>query len=98
MFMKSGMLWLSTGFHVAWNFLLGDILGMKTAGTEQPSVIITEMGNNALLTGLPNGPDGSIFTSCIFLLAILLVHLLIKKPAFNVWTIDSDLPLTRGQY
>jgi membrane protease YdiL (CAAX protease family) len=96
MFMKSGVLWLSTGFHIAWNFLTGDIFGMKTSGTEQPSVFITEMGNNPLLTGLPNGPDASIFTTCILLLAILLVFLFIKKPNHTAWTYDNNLPLTRG--
>jgi len=96
MFMKSGALWLSTGFHVAWNFLTGDIFGMKTSGTEQPSVLITEMGNNSLLTGLPNGTDASIFTTCILLLAILLVFLLIKKPNHSGWTYDNNLPLIRG--
>jgi membrane protease YdiL (CAAX protease family) len=95
MFMKCGSLWLSTGFHVAWNFLNGDMFGMKTSGTEQPSVLITEMGNNSLLTGLPNGPAGSIFTTCIFLVAVFIVCYRLKKPDYPVWTIDSDLPLTR---
>ena len=97
MFIKSGALWLSTGFHVAWNFFVGDIFGMKTSGTEQASVLTTAMGENALLTGLPNGPDASIFTTGVLLLAIAIVHIMIKKPKHSIWMLDSDLPLTRGK-
>jgi membrane protease YdiL (CAAX protease family) len=96
MFIKSGALWLSTGFHVAWNFFMGDMFGLGTFGTPADnSVLTTQLGTNTLLTG-SYGPEDSILCTLTLLLAFPAIRLLVKKPDHPAWTLDSGLPLTRG--
>ncbi|MDR1532853.1 MAG: CPBP family intramembrane metalloprotease [Clostridiales bacterium] len=96
MFMKSGALWLSTGFHIAWNFFMGDIFGLGTSGTANThSVLTTQLGTNTLLTG-SYGPEDSVLCALVLLLACLAVQLFIKNPNHPAWTLESGLPLTRG--
>jgi membrane protease YdiL (CAAX protease family) len=96
MFIKSGALWLSTGFHVGWNFFIGDIFGLGNFGTRvDNSVLTTRLGTNTLLTG-SYGPEDSILCIFVLLLAFLPVRFLVKKPDHPAWTPESGLPLTRG--
>jgi membrane protease YdiL (CAAX protease family) len=98
MFMRSGALWLSTGFHVAWNFFMGDMFGMGTSGTANThSVLTTQLGTNTVLTG-SYGPEDSILCTLVLLLACLVVRIFVKKPNHPTWTLESGLPLTRGQF
>lgn len=96
MFIKTGKLWLSSGFHIAWNFFQGDILGMITSGSEATGVLTTELGTNELLAGGSYGPEGSLLVTGVLVLAFLYVHYVVKKPEHPAWTVDSDLPFTRG--
>jgi membrane protease YdiL (CAAX protease family) len=80
MFVKSGALWLSTGFHVAWNFFMGDMFGMGTSGTANThSVLTTRLGTNTLLTG-SYGPEDGVLCTLALLLACLAVRFWTKKP------------------
>jgi membrane protease YdiL (CAAX protease family) len=95
MFMKSGALWLSTGFHVGWNFFMGDMFGMGASGTAATySVLTTQLGANPLLTG-SYGPEDSVLCTLTLLLAGLAVRFWTKNPNHPAWTLDSGLPLTR---
>ena len=96
MFIKSGALWLPSGFHVFWNVLQGDILGMNVSGNEQASVFFMEMGTKEFLTGGKYGPEGGILVTCVLLLCLLYIRFFVKKPNYPIWTMESDLPLTRG--
>ncbi|MDR0847445.1 MAG: CPBP family intramembrane metalloprotease [Propionibacteriaceae bacterium] len=93
MFVKSGKLWLSIGFHIAWNFLEGDIFGMNVSGNEQAAMFTTKMGTNELLTGGVAGPEGGIITTIIMVLALVYVHFCIREPVHAAWSIEGDLPL-----
>jgi membrane protease YdiL (CAAX protease family) len=93
MFIKSGKLWLSAGFHISWNFVQGDILGMNVSGNETVSVVITEMRSNGLLAGGSYGPEDGITVTIVLLLGLLYTHFFIKTPSYPVWTIGSNLPL-----
>jgi membrane protease YdiL (CAAX protease family) len=97
MFIKSGALWLSTGFHVGWNFFMGDIFGLGNFGTRAHNSVFTTqlIGTNTLLTGF-YGPEDSVLCVLALLLAFLAVRLLAKKPKRPAWTFESGLPLTRG--
>ncbi len=95
MFIKSGALWLPTGFHIAWNFIQGDIFGMNVSGNEQTAVFITNMGDNSILTGGSYGIEGGVLVTAVLLLGFLFVRLFVKTPDNPIWTIDSNLPLTK---
>jgi membrane protease YdiL (CAAX protease family) len=95
MFMKSGALWLPTGFHLAWNFLQGDVFGMNVSGREQFAVFYTKMGTNKLLTGGNTGPEGGLLVTCALILGFAYVRFVIKAPNYPHWSLGGDLPLTR---
>ncbi len=95
MFIKSGKLWLSTGFHIAWNFFEGDVLGMHVSGFEQAAAVTTRMGTNELITGGIHGPEGGIFVTAILLLGLLYLHFFVKAPNEPAWTMDNNLPMIR---
>ena len=96
MFIKSGKLWLPTGYHLAWNFFQGDVFGMHVSGRAQLSAFSTTMGTNELLTGGGAGPEGGLLVTLVLLLGALYVRCTIKTPNESHWAMDSDLPLTRN--
>ena len=96
MFIKSGKLWLPTGYHIAWNFFQGDVFGMNVSGQAQLSAFQTTIGANELLTGGNAGPEGGLLVTFVLLLGALYVHYIIKTPNEQYWKMDSDLPLTRN--
>jgi len=95
MFVKSGKLWMPAGFHIAWNFVQGDILGMTVSGNKQTSVFQTTLGSNEFLTGGTYGPEGGAFVTFSLILSLLYIHFVFKTPKHPEWTLDSDLPLIR---
>jgi len=82
LFEKSGSLWIGFGFHLAWNFMEGDIYGMALSGTDsgQTSVFITEMGQNVWLTGGAWGPEGGLLVTVVLVLAALYASLAVRSP------------------
>ena len=99
MFVKSGKIWLPAGYHIAANFMSGDVFGMSSdwVHMSETSVFATILvGNNEFLL---SGPDGDLLTTGFYLLGLLYVRFLIKTPSDTsqgpVWTMDSDLPFTR---
>ncbi|MCL1955213.1 MAG: CPBP family intramembrane metalloprotease, partial [Brevinematales bacterium] len=97
MFIKSGKLWLPAGFHFAWNFLHGSILGFIVSGYKHKSVIVIQLGNNPLLLGGSYGPEGGILVTALLLLCLLYVKFAIKTTNQSIWTMENDLPLTRKE-
>lgn len=95
MFIKTGKIWLSTGYHIAWNFFHGTIFGMPVSGNEQISIFITELGTKTYLVGGEYGPEGGIIVTIILLLGFLYVRFVIKTPTYPIWSMDNNLPLTR---
>lgn len=92
MFIRSGKLWLPIGFHVAWNFFLGDILGLSVSGGEQKSFLSLGIGRNEFLTGGIYGPEGGILVTAVLSLVFVYVYFRVK-PTDQYWTMENDLPL-----
>ncbi len=97
MFIKSGKLWFPSGFHIAWNFFQGDIFGMNVSGNSQTAIFETKLGTNELLTGGDYGPEGGLLVTFVLLLGFLYVRFILKRPNYPTWTMESDLPFTRGE-
>ena len=97
LFVKSGKLWLPTGFHIMWNFMQGDIFGMNVSGNESDAVFQTQMGSNAMLTGGEYGPEGGLVVTVVLTIGLIYTHFLIKPFGTQVWTFTSDLPLSKQQ-
>ncbi len=94
LFVKSGKLWLPGGYHIAWNFLQGDILGMNVSGGEAFAVVQTQMGEtNQFLSGGEYGPEGGIFVTVILILGFVYTHYFVKPSSIPSWTFESNLPM-----
>lgn len=88
MFVKAGTLWFPVGFHIAWNFMQGDILGMNVSGNVQASVVSSQMGKKWLLTGGNYGPEGGILVTIVLLLGFVFVRCFVN-PTNKGWLLKS---------
>jgi uncharacterized protein len=75
---RSGNLWLPTGIHFIWNFMLGPILGLTVSGkellAEQSPVFILD--GPAILTGGSFGIEGGLcvtFATVVFIVATVFI-------------------------
>lgn len=73
-YMASRSLAFVIGFHTAWNFLQGPILGFPVSGLPFEGLLTMELTGNKLINGGEFGVEGSIICSAILLL-FLLAHL-----------------------
>lgn len=73
-------LWVVAASHMSWNFTLGFIFGSDVSGLESTSgLILTTFKGPALLTGGSFGPEGSVITLGVSLIAILVTVWLIAR-------------------
>lgn len=70
--MKDGSLWAACGWHSAWNWTMGNVLGLSVSGTEDKACLIN-LGTtgNELISGGGFGPEGSMITSVVLLISII---------------------------
>ncbi|MGL5440126.1 MAG: lysostaphin resistance A-like protein [Filifactoraceae bacterium] len=81
MFYYHDNLWLVSGFHSGWNFILGPILGVNVSGINLPtSLIITEliMGKEYLNGGI-YGFEASFLVSILTCILVIIYIVLILK-------------------
>ena len=66
-------LWFSFFLHLSWNFFQGPILGFKVSGLSLPSLLVAETKGDMTITGGEFGLEGSILTTIIAVIALVLV-------------------------
>jgi len=66
-------LWMPIGMHLSWNFIQGCIFGFQVSGTPMPSIFKVHDQGSALLSGGSFGAEGSLVTTIILVVGILLV-------------------------
>lgn len=66
-------LWFPIGFHLSWNFVQGNVLGLAVSGTEGGSLMTSGVKGLPIISGGIFGAEGSLITTIILLLACLLV-------------------------
>ena len=94
---KTGRIWASIGFHITWNFFQGNVFGIPVSGTEDFSLMETVFTGNTWITGGAFGAEGGAVCTLVLAAFLLFIHFVIKAPDDNGWSIDSDMPLLRGQ-
>jgi len=73
-FLWSKTLWLPTGFHVFWNFIMNSILSVPVSGVRLRTLFdVRTGGTHKLLTGGTFGLEGSILIT-VMLIIVLAVH------------------------
>jgi hypothetical protein len=73
-------IWGACAIHSIWNFTQGNIYGISVSGTGETDSILrtTAISNSAFLTGGGFGIEGSIFTTVVLVVGIVLVLLKIR--------------------
>jgi membrane protease YdiL (CAAX protease family) len=95
MFIKSGSIWFPIGYHIAWNFFQGAVYGIEVSGNTNFSLSSFSLSGFELFTGGDFGAEGGLVCTFVTMLVIVFVHFCVKEPNPG-WTIDGDLPLTKG--
>ncbi|MBU6206499.1 MAG: CPBP family intramembrane metalloprotease [Alphaproteobacteria bacterium] len=73
-YIASRTLWLPMGVHFGWNFTEGDIWGTPDSGNAVPGFFTTTTHGNALITGGAFGPEASIITPLLCLVATVVLY------------------------
>jgi|SRR6185503_2862257 len=72
-------LWFSFSLHLSWNFFLGPILGSHISGLSMPTLLVTEIKGDWLVTGGDFGIEGSVINTALSLIAILVLALAFER-------------------
>ena len=72
-------LWFSFFLHLSWNLFLGPILGSHVSGLNMPTLLVTEIKGDWLVTGGDFGIEGSVINTAISLIAILVLALAFER-------------------
>jgi membrane protease YdiL (CAAX protease family) len=93
---RTGSLWWGIGFHMTWDWAQSYLFGVADSGNVSIGrLFITHPQGKSILSGGPDGPEGSIFASVALLLTILIIHLSTRpgpQPAIEQQPIPNELP------
>ncbi|OAS15211.1 CPBP family intramembrane glutamic endopeptidase [Paenibacillus oryzisoli] len=70
----TGSLWMPVGLHLAWNFMQGCIFGFDVSGIPMSSLLATETKGSIIVSGGAFGAEGSIITSVMLVLGIIMLY------------------------
>lgn len=73
-YLRTSQLWLSMGMHAGWNFFQGPVFGFSASSYETETILLHTLNGPDWLTGGKFGPEGSVFTVLIVLIAILSMY------------------------
>ncbi|MDY4722858.1 CPBP family intramembrane glutamic endopeptidase [Clostridium paraputrificum] len=79
MYVKTKSIWLSTGFHITWNFFQGCIYGMPVSGITTPKLYEMTFVGNSILNGGTFGPEGGLIVTMVIILMVVSLVFLIKN-------------------
>lgn len=86
----TGRLGFSIGFHIAWNFVLGNVLGFPVSGLAlEHSMVRTRSSGPEWITGGAFGPEGGVAGLATDALAIVLIVMYVRASEGRV-AIVSD--------
>jgi membrane protease YdiL (CAAX protease family) len=75
-YLATRLLWLSMGMHIGWNFFQGPVFGFPASGHIEPQTIVAhERVGPGWLSGADFGPEASVITIPVLLLALWLMRL-----------------------
>jgi len=88
--MKDGSLWSACAWHTSWNWTLGNVLGLSVSGTgEKVSLFNLSTSGHDLITGGGFGPEGSLITTTVLIVAVGLTSAIILRNSKN--KIDEEV-------
>ena len=72
-------LWFGIFFHFSWNFFQGPVFGYEVSGVPLQSVLHPDLKGPWWITGAPFGFEGSLITTFLFIVALLLLFAVYEK-------------------
>lgn len=86
--LSTKQLWLSMGMHMGWNFFQGPVFGFGASGHETTHLVEHTLDGPAWLTGGEFGPEASLITIPIVLLALVAMYLWSTRVQPHMRTVD----------
>lgn len=79
---RTGSIWGVSALHFAWNFVQGNVLGVQVSGMNLTATILesTPVSGYELLNGAEFGLERGLAVTAVYLIGILLLLFLKKKP------------------
>jgi len=79
-YLSTGLLWLSIGMHIGWNFFQSAVFGFAASGHAEDQTLFSHDPAAAdWLSGGEFGPEGSVLVIPVLLLALLVMRLWTKR-------------------
>jgi len=91
MYLKSGNIWMSIGYHITWNYFQGNVFGFKVSGLATKGILTTTYESNNILNGGAFGPEGGLFVTVILLLGFLFVNRFYKDKSFDFFSTEDEV-------
>jgi hypothetical protein len=95
-FALTGRLWLPIGIHTGWNFAEGSLFGTAVSGSNVgASAIRAKLAGPELLAGGRFGPEASIVTVMVLLVAtVILLWLVARRQRIEppIWRAGNKRP------
>ncbi|MFC7391406.1 CPBP family intramembrane glutamic endopeptidase [Scopulibacillus cellulosilyticus] len=84
MYISTGKLWLSIGFHITWNYFQGSVFGFHVSGTETHGLYITKINSHQwLLNGGHFGPEAGLLTTIVVIINLFVLFWWNRKKTLN---------------
>jgi uncharacterized protein len=90
LYMATGRLWMSVGLHIGWDFTETSILGVNNSDGLLLSTPVT--GRSDILTGGSFGPDASVLSYAIGIIAVAAILYAREKRPFGLQTQNMRKP------
>ena len=79
LFLRTESIWFCAGFHTAWNFTQGTILGIPASGLKLPSIFTAVINDNlSVINGGDFGLEGGLGVTVILVFGCLILFLIGK--------------------
>lgn len=76
----SNTLWMPVGLHLAWNYIQGVVFGYPVSGNGSDySLFVSEVSGSDIITGGEFGPEASVFTAVLGVVASILLMSFARK-------------------
>jgi membrane protease YdiL (CAAX protease family) len=90
---RTGSLWWGIGMHTSWDWAQSYFYGTPDSGTiSQGRLLASHPIGSKLLSGGPDGPEGSILVIPTLLLVALVIHLTLPRRSYPLTPDQSPLP------
>lgn len=73
-FYRSGNIWMPIGFHIAWNFVQGNVYGFHVSGMTDSSLMSMEIVKETVFTGGIFGPEGGLGVTISLVLLMIFAN------------------------